>query len=349
MSEASAAAVGARGSVRRWPAAVDGSQQTTRSQPRDSIVLRLVAFAALAAFAAAQWVALVADPPIGRTALAVGAGVAGAVALAWIARAPIGPASAWALAVVALLFAVGAAAFAIGVPARLLVPGAWGELHHYLTAGLNAIGNNDYPYSGPNQWSRLAILFGLPLWLGLAASLAFWPRRRAASRARTASLVVLVAAYATAATVNPPAMALWHGLVLLVLVAAWLWLPGLGRRDALAGGALVLAAGAIGLPLAARLDGGHPWFDWRSWDWAWSRIEGGESFSWDQSYGPLDWPRSGKALLEVKSAAPHYWRTAVLRRIRRIPVAAIRGEHRGKVRVSPACGLRRPRSRPLQA
>ena len=276
-------------------------------------MLRLVAFAALAAFAAAQWVALVADPPIGRTALAVGAGVAGAVALAWIARAPIGPASAWALAVVASLFAVGAAAFAIGVPARLLVPGAWGELHHYLTAGLNAIGNNDYPYSGPNQWSRLAILFGLPLWLGLAASLAFWPGRRAASRARTASLVVLVAAYATAATVNPPAMALWHGLVLLVLVAAWLWLPGLGRRDALAGGALVLAAGAIGLPLAARLDGGHPWFDWRSWDWAWSRIEGGESFSWDQSYGPLDWPRSGKALLEVKSAAPHYWRTAVLR------------------------------------
>ena len=312
-------------------------------------MLRLVAFAALAAFAAAQWVALVADPPIGRTALAVGAGVAGAVALAWIARAPIGRASAWALAVVASLFAVGAAAFAIGVPARLLAPGAWGELHHYLTAGLNAIGNNDYPYSGPNQWSRLAILFGLPLWLGLAASLAFWPRRRAAPRARIASLVVLVAAYATAATVNPPAMALWHGLVLLVLVAAWLWLPGLGRRDALAGGALVLAAGAIGLPLAARLDGGHPWFDWRSWDWAWSRIEGGESFSWDQSYGPLDWPRSGKALLEVKSAAPHYWRTAVLRRIRRIPVAAIRGEHRGKARASPACGRRRARSRPLQA
>jgi hypothetical protein len=121
-----------------------------------------------------------------------------------------------------------------------------------------------------------------------------------------------VAAYATAATVNPPAMALWHGLVLLLLVAAWLWLPGLGRRDALAGGALVLAAGTIGLPLAARLDGGHPWFDWRTWNWAWSKVEGGESFTWDQSYGPLDWPRSGKALLEVKSNAPHYWRTAVL-------------------------------------
>jgi protein-glutamine gamma-glutamyltransferase len=287
-------------------------RRTTHSQPRDSIALRLGTFAALAAFAATQWIALVADPPIGRAALAVAAGLAGAAALALIARASVGRISAWALAVVASLFAVAAAAFAIGVPARLLAPGAWGELRHNLTAGLNAIGNNDYPYSGTNEWSRLAILFGLPLWLGLAASLAFWPRRRPVPGARIPALVVLVGAYATAATVNPPAMPLWHGLVLLLLVAAWLWLPGLGRRDALAGGALVLAAGAIGLPLAARLDGGHPWFDWRTWDWAWSKIEGGESFSWDQSYGPLDWPRSGKALLEVKSNAPHYWRTAVL-------------------------------------
>ena len=98
-------------------------RRTTRSQPRDSIVLRLVAFAALAAFAATQWIALVADPPIGRAALAVAAGIAGAVALAWIARASVGRASAWALAVVAALFAVAAAALAIGVPARLLAPG----------------------------------------------------------------------------------------------------------------------------------------------------------------------------------------------------------------------------------
>jgi hypothetical protein len=312
VSQASTAAVGAGGSLRRWPAATSGSRPTTRSQPRDSVALRLVAFAALAAFAATRWVALVADPPIGRTALAVGAGVAGACALAWIARAPIGRAPAWALALVVSVLAVAAAAWAIGVPVRLLAPGAWGELHHKLTAGLNAIRNNDYPYSGPNEWSRLAILFGLPVWLGLAASLAFWPRRAAAPRARTSALVILVAAYGIGATVNPPSAPLLHGLVLLVLVAAWLWLPGLGRREALAGGALVLAAGAIGLPLAARLDGGHPWLDWRTWNWAWSKIEGGESFTWDQSYGPLDWPRSGKTLLQVRSDAAHYWRTAVL-------------------------------------
>jgi protein-glutamine gamma-glutamyltransferase len=312
VSEASTAAVGAGGSLRGWPAAKRESQPATWSQPRDSVALRLAAFAALAGFAATQWITLVADPPVGRTALAVGAGIAGAVVLAWVARAPIRGAPAWALALVASFLAVAVAAWAMGVPARLLAPAAWGELHHKLTAGLNAIRNNDYPYSGGNEWSRLAILFGLPVWLGLAASLAFWPRRRAAPRARMLALVVLVAAYATAATVNPPSAPLLHGLVLLVLVAAWLWLPGLARREAAAAGALVLAAGAIGVPLAARLDSGSPWLDWRTWNWAWSKLEGGESFSWDQSYGPLDWPRSGKTLLDVKSDTAHYWRTAVL-------------------------------------
>ena len=37
-----------------------------------------------------------------------------------------------------------------------------------------------------------------------------------------------------------------------------------------------------------------------------------ESFAWDHSYGPLDWPRTGKKLLEVRSETPHYWRAAVL-------------------------------------
>jgi transglutaminase-like putative cysteine protease len=313
VSEAWTAALGARDSLRGRPAAQGRSRQRTVSSPsRESVGLRLTAFAALATFAAMQWVALVVDPPVGRAAVAVGVAVAGAAGLASIARAPIGRAPAWVLALVASLVALAATALAIGVPARLLTPGHWGELGDRLTGGLNAIGHDDYPYSGGNEWARLAILFGLPLWLGLAAALAFWPRRRAAPARVIPALVILVGAYATAATVNPPGAPLWHGLALLALVAAWLWLPGLRRGDALAAGAVVLAAGAIALPLAARLDGAHPWLDYENWEWAWSSVSSGESFSWDHSYGPLDWPRSGKTLLEVKSDAPHYWRTAVL-------------------------------------
>ncbi len=313
MSDAQTAALGTPGRTRTWPGAGDTSQpRILSSPPRDSVVLRLVAFAALGTFVAIQWVALVVDPPIGRTAVAVAATVAGAAALAWVARAPIGRIPGWVLGLVASLVAAGAAALAIGVPARLLAPGHWGELSDQLTGGLSAIGNDEYPYSGGNEWARLAILVGLPLWLGVGAALAFWPRRRAAPTARIPALVVLVAAYATAATANPPGAPLWQGLALLVLVAAWLWLPGLGRGEALAAGAVVLGAGVIALPLAARLDGERPWFDYRHWNWAWSSVSDGQTFSWDHAYGPLDWPRRGKTLLEVESDAPHYWRTATL-------------------------------------
>src|SRR5207253_4637679 len=127
-------------------------------------------------------------------------------------------------------------------------------------------------------WSRLTLLLGLPLWLGLAAALAFWPARRAAAVLRTLALALIVAAYATAVTVSAPGAPLLHGLVLLLLVAAWLWLPELGRRDALAGGALVLAAGVVALPAAAQLDGHQPWLDYRNWNWSWSAVDRGESF-----------------------------------------------------------------------
>ena len=144
---------------------------------------------------------------------------------------------------------------------------------------------------------------------GLARLLAQAPPR---AGARIPALVVLVGAYATAATVNPPAMPLWHGLVLLLLVAAWLWLPGLGRRDALAGGALVLRGrddwAAAGRPARRRAS------VVRLADLGLGLVEGRgrRVVHLGPVYGPLDWPRSGKALLEVKSNAPHYWRTAVL-------------------------------------
>jgi len=159
---------------------------------------------------------------------------------------------------------------------------------------------------------RQTILLGLPPLLGLAAALAFWPTRRGGARPRTLALLVLVATYGIAVTVSPPGAPLLSGLALLLLVAAWLWLPSRDPRDALVGGALVLAAGALALPLAARFDGDEAWLDYRDWQWAWYAAGGGESFNWDQSYGPIDWPRTGKALLEVRSDAPHYWRTAVL-------------------------------------
>ena len=277
----------------------------------DSIVLRLVAFAGLTTFAAIHWVALLADPPLGRVALTVAAQVVAAAAIAAIAAARLPRLVAWALALAAAVVAIAAGALAIGMPVHLLAPGHWGELASGLNGGLSELGGADLPYDG-GGWPRLGILLGLPLCLGLAAALAFWPARRAAGVLRTLALVILVAVYGIGVTVTPPGAPIAHGLALLLLIAAWLWLPRLGRRDALLGGALVLAAGAIALPSAAGLDRGHPWFDYRDWTWAWYEVGGGESFVWNHSYGPIDWPRDGRALLEVRSDEPHYWRAAVL-------------------------------------
>jgi hypothetical protein len=278
---------------------------------RDTIVLRVVAFAALATFAAIHWVALLADPPLGRVALTVAAQVVAAAVIAAIAAARLPRLVAWTLALEVAVVAIAAGALAIGMPVHLLAPGHWGELVSGLKGGLSQLGSAGLPYDG-GGWPRLAVLLGLPLFIGLGAALAFWPARRAGGVLRTLALVILVAVYGIGVTVTPPGAPIVHGLSLLLLIAAWLWLPGMGRRDALLGGALVLATGSIALPAAAGLDRGHPWLDYRNWDWAWYEAGGGESFVWNHTYGPIDWPRDGRALLEVRSDEPHYWRTAVL-------------------------------------
>ncbi|MGH7513663.1 MAG: transglutaminase domain-containing protein, partial [Gemmatimonadales bacterium] len=212
------------------------------------------------------------------------------------------------------IVAVAVASVTMGLPARLLAPPNWGELGGELGGALRGLGALAYPYRGDAEWSRLVILLGLPVSLGLAAALAFWPARRAARFLRVAALVVLMVTYGVGATVSPPGAPLLHGLVLLALLAAWLWLPGLGGRQAIAAGMLVAVAGLLALPVASGLDGGRPWFDYRSWNWSRTATAGGESFDWNHTYGPLDWTRTGQTLLEVSSDAPHYWRTAELDR-----------------------------------
>ena len=153
------------------------------------------------------------------------------------------------------------------------------------------------------------LLGGLSVGLALAATLAFWPSR-VRRRPRTAGLAVLIAVFAIPASAVAPARPLLLGLALLALVAAWLWLPGLRRRDAVAAGAMVAIAGAFAMAAGTILDADRSWIDYN--DWQLAGAEGGASFEWNHDYGPLDWPRDGEALLELESDEPHYWRAAVL-------------------------------------
>ena len=216
-----------------------------------------------------------------------------------------------ALAAFVALVTLGLGLMAAGLPARLLAPSGWSELFDGLDRGLAGVQSVDWPYDGPDEWIRRTILLGAPFLLGIAAAVAFWPARRAAPILRFAGLVVLLLLYGTAVTEHDPGRPLLRGFGLLVLVAAWLWLPRMPRREAAArrgGGGR--RRGSSSLPLAAALDGERPWWDYR----AWNLFGGGKAvtFDWNHQYGPLDWPREGTTLLNVKSDRPHYWKAQVL-------------------------------------
>jgi transglutaminase-like putative cysteine protease len=273
-------------------------------------LVRLSAFAALALFAAAHWVALVGDAPVGRTVLVVliGTGTGGLMlALGSLVKPRVLAAGA-ALVVGVAGLALGLVA--IGLPIRMLAPGHWSDLFDGLDRGLAGVQTAEWPYNGPDPWVRLTTLLGAPLGLGLAALLAFFPARRAAPLLSVAGLAVLLVVYGSAVTEHDPGAPLLRGLALLLLVGAWLWLPRLGPREALAGAGLVLSLGALSLPVAAALDSERPWWNYG----AWTFLENDKAitFDWTHRYGPLNWPREGTTLLNVESDRALYWKADTL-------------------------------------
>ena len=276
----------------------------------DPLLIRLATFGGLALFGAAHWATLVTDARGGRTLLVVLVAVGGAAALALLGRSPLPRSAVHALAAVVAVAAFALGLMAAGLPARLVAPNGWPELFDGLDRGLAGVENVEWPYDGPDHWIRLTILLGAPFLLTIAAAVAFWPARRAAPLLGFAGLVVLLLFYGAAVTEHDPGRPLLRGLGLLILVAAWFFLPRMPRREAALGAAVVAGVGILSMPLAAALDGGRPWWDYRAWDW----FGEGRSitFDWSHQYGPLDWPREGTTLLNVKADRPHYWKAQVL-------------------------------------
>ena len=159
------------------PPAVDGTQvRQTAAPPRDSLGLRVAAFAALAAFGTSHWMGLVSDPPGGRTFLMVAVAAAGAFALGRLRALPAPQRFPLAVVVVAGVFALGF--LAAGLSLYYLWPGHWDELADGVNRGMAGIRTVNWPYEGSETWVRDTILLGAPLLLGLATALAFWPARR---------------------------------------------------------------------------------------------------------------------------------------------------------------------------
>ena len=272
--------------------------------------LHLTAFAALAGFASAYWASFVANAPAGRVAGVLVVACALGATLILLGRSSLPRVAVHAAATGATVVAFGLALVVTGLDASLLQPARWDDLGAVLDRGFAGLERVSWPYDGPDGFLRLTILLAIPAVLVPAAALAFWPVRSKPGFDSVA-LVLLVVFYTVAITDQKFGGEIARGFLLLALIAAWLWLPHLGRRGALAGAATLLVAGLFAMPVAAALDGGEAWIDYSEWGIGGEKRTG-VGFDWNHRYGPIDWPRSGRTLLAVRSDDPHYWKAETL-------------------------------------
>ena len=272
-------------------------------------LLELVTFAALAWYAAAHWASgLVADASGARVFACVVIGVAVAVAITLAEAAP--SRVRWLLQGGSVVAGLGAGFVAIGLERRLLAPAHWDELGDGLDRGFAALGSVHWPYDGSEPWGSVVLLLAIPLVVTAAAAFAFFGRRR---RLRPVAVVLLLGLYGVAVTEHEVSGELGRGVALLLLTAAWLWLPRMperGAQTAIAAAGAVLVACLAALPAAARYKDDEPLVDYKSWNPFGSRAA--TRFNWSHKYGPIDWPREGTTLMNVRSEERHYWRLETL-------------------------------------
>ena len=269
---------------------------------------RALAFLALCGFATLQWMTMLepaANQRAGYAVLAAGFAICGLLIAARLpARARI-PA--------AVLVAVAAFALALlggGAADEQLMPDRWGELASTISRGISALPGARVPYRGLDESTRLVIGLGGTVLAVAAALLAFWPRRSELGL-RNVALVLLVTLYAVPAVALDLSSEFLSGALLALLVVAYLRLERVQITDAGAAAMLAVAVTILGLAAAPALDTDEPWFDYETWALS-SASSKSTSFSWDHSYGPLDWPRDGRELLRVKAKRPAYWKATNL-------------------------------------
>jgi transglutaminase-like putative cysteine protease len=269
---------------------------------------RGLAFAALGGFGALHWMVLL-DPSAPERAL-YGLAAALLAMVGLLAAARLSGHRRLAAAVAVSVVVLALALLAGGVADELLRPDEWGALASGIGRGIESLPGVRVPYRGVDEWTRIVIGLGGTVLLAAAAVVAFWPRRRGTGYPAVA-LGLLVALYAIPAVALDFENEFLRGAALALLVVAFLRLEKLRIGDA--GTAAIVAAGVaiLALMLAPALDGDEPWWDYESWALGAASARS-TSFTWDHSYGTLNWPRDGRELLRVKARRAAYWKAANL-------------------------------------
>jgi transglutaminase-like putative cysteine protease len=301
-------------------AGADGAdgRVATRSE---STGLRLACFFALAAFCGYQYSTLLLHPPALRVLLVAAAATALGAALGGVARLRLAPPLRAAAALALALAALATALLAVGVPLSLLAPGRWHTLVHDLDHGFDGLAGWLWPYRGEATWPRVTVLALLAPVEVVAAVACFWPfsaSRGAAgaagvagrARGRGLALALMVALLVTGlANQTAPAWRV-QGIALLLVLAAWLWLPTLTSTAFPRAARWLCAAAVAALALAPALDAREPLLDFRDWN----PLPVTAAFEWNQLYGPITWSRSDATMFEVAEPHPALLRVTTLDR-----------------------------------
>ncbi len=264
-------------------------------------LIRLVTFAALGFYGVLRWGTLLSPAQSGRLLgllalsilLAAGGGALAARGRLWAGLATV-------VAVLAMFPLA-------GVPLGWVVHLRIAVIARGIGQGLEALPRANVPYVGVNDWVRVVNMLGAGvLLIDAGVVLAFTPRAMGDLRRAGAALPLLALAIVPA-TLARPGLPYLQGLLLFALVAAFMWgerVRGGQLRTVLA---VAAVAGISGLVAGPALDQHTPWVNYEALAGTLSPAHV-DMFNWNQSYGPLNWPRVGREILDVKAARPDYWK-----------------------------------------
>lgn len=265
-------------------------------------VVRLLTFSALALYGALRWATLLSPAATHRMLALLVLAIATGAALAGLSRRrrPI--------AVATTLVALVAVFLLAGIPLTLVLHHHGGVIASGISSGLTELPRMIVPYSGANTWARtVVVLGGGLLLLDAAVLLAIVPGGRGDAR-RAAAALPLIALAIVPYTLQAPRLAIPQGLLLFVLIAAFVWGERLQRAQLGAAIAIVVIAGLLGTVAAPSLDTRRPLINYQAFANALTP-SGVETFAWAQHYGPDRWPSSGKHVLRVSAAYGALWKT----------------------------------------
>src|SRR5215218_3778063 len=268
--------------------------------------LRLATFTALGIFGGAHWAGIVRPGAggdlLGLFLVAIAAGVVASAAMeVFTARARR------VAAVAAILFtALVLILLVAGVPLWYLRPDRWDTLSINLGNAIVALPDLRMPYRGNDAWVRAVLVSGGGLLLLAAAVLALAPRPQTRAAAYCLGLLYLVAIIE-----HRPSHPYLDGMLFSLLLGAMLWGDRLIGREAPVAATIGVLAVLGSALLAPHLDSPKPWVDYEAIAEA---LQGGKTttFTWNHSYGPLDWPRDGSEIARVRARGELYLKTANL-------------------------------------